>query len=309
VMAQKGPVRAEYIEAFQAGRFHEIPEEVLELVEDVAARMTEARVSSDEADDLPELPPADEAEGGANEVRFYPLVDDDAFAPALTSADSLVSAYLFDYRPSLADARTGAGALALAMPASWDWDPTAGAFTLALPPVDDPDPTSTAYARRVYFLAVSWRLQSGQQIQTTIQPVEFERPASHGAALVVTTADLAQVYPDIDVYGTAGQLAAVIAQATQDVRDKLLARGYRWAGLTRPDRLKQVVVLRALCVLMLAQAQQGADKFFAKYAEYKAMYLEALEGLRVEYDLSGDGVPDPAPTGGAGPVQTLFVVR
>ena len=246
--------------------------------------------------------------GRAFTAHFYPLIDDAAYVPSLT-AGNLVSAYLFATNPGLANAATGAGALPVSI-TGWTWDVGLGAFALDIPAIDDPDPTSTYYTERPFFLAVNWRLELSQQVQTTVQALTLERPKGHGTALVVTAVDLEDYYPDIAAYATPAQIVSTVAQATDDVRTRLAVMGYRWAGLTRPDRLKQVVVLRALAIVMLAQAQASGDKFFGKYAEYKAMYLEALEGLRVEYDASGDGVPDvPDPTGGGGGVQTLFVIR
>ena len=239
-------------------------------------------------------------------ARVYPLVDDDAFTPGMTAAN-LVSAYLFDAQPTRAAAASGTGALPVTI-AGWTWDATNGAFAVSVPALNDPEPTA-ADPDRTYFLAVNWRLEAGQQVQTTVQPLVLMRLRSQGAGLYVTAADLEDYYPDITAYGTPAQLAATIAQASDDVRGKLQALGYRWAGVTRPDRLKQVVVLRVLSIVMLAQVQASGDKFYGKFTEYRAMYLEALDGLKVEYDLSGDGVPDAEPVGTQPAVQSLWVVR
>lgn len=247
--------------------------------------------------------------GQAFTAYFYPLVDDAAYVPTLTTGN-LVSAYLFDVRPGLAEAASGAGAVLGVVISGWTWDAAKGAFAIAVPAVDDPEPTGTYSVENTYFLAVNWRLEAGEQVQTTLQAITLERPRGHTTALTVMVADLRNLYRDIEAYGDEPQLLSAIALAKDDVRDKLLARGYRWANVTRPDRLKQVVVLKAVALVMLGEAQAGNDKFFAKYAEYKGLAKDALDGLQVEYDATGDGVPDaPDATGGGSGIQTLFVVR
>jgi hypothetical protein len=221
-------------------------------------------------------------------IWFFPLVDDDAFVPSSTSQTPDI--YVFASRPSRADALAGTGAIGPAI-TTWSWDAGRSGYSFTVPAIDDPDPTSTV-AQATYYLGINVKLQATEQTQTFIQSIVLEKVTGHQTDVNVTLADMERYFPQAKAYSNEAQRLGYIAEAINEVQDKLLSIGYSWARINRPDKLERVVTLRALALLLLFQIQQGNDKFTIKYLELKQMASDAFDALKIEYDSDGDGEPD-----------------
>lgn len=233
---------------------------------------------------------------------FHPLVDDQTPAGILTSGN-LTAIYVFDAMPSRDVAAAGTGAVATV--ASWTWDAARKGFSFTVPAIDDPEPSSSIGVR-TYWLALNFRLQASEQVQTVLKSFDLERVAGHGHTVDVDENDLAAYFPQLSSYSSEAQRTAYIAQAKEELRARLRMKGFQWARIHRPDRLNMAVTFKALSMLMLAQVQQSGDKFALKYAEFKQMYEDALESIRFEYDADGDGQPD---TDAQASPAVMWVVR
>lgn len=234
-------------------------------------------------------------------VWFFPLVDDDAFQPSSTSQTPNI--YVFAERPSRAVAIAGTGAIGSAI-TTWSWDAGRGGFSFTVPAIDDPDPTSTV-TQDTYYLGITVKLQASEQNQTFVQSILLERVSGHQTDVNVTLEDMKRYFPQAGAYCSEADRLGYIAEAINEVQDKLRGIGYKWARIQRPDKLKRVVTLRALALLLLFQLQQGNDKFAIKYQELKQMASDAFDALKIEYDSDGDGEPDTKTESS----NTIFLMR
>lgn len=221
---------------------------------------------------------------------FQPLVDNNTVTLAAAMQTQTPAIYVYTDEPSRSDASTGAGSPVQTI-ASWTWDASRSAWYFTIDAIDDPDPTSTVTIR-TYWVAINFRLDAAEQLQTVLRSLDLERVAGHIVPLVVTEDDLKKFYPGVLVYSREDQRIDFINQAIDTVRSKLRAQGYAWASLHRPDRLKNAVALRAVAMILLSQAQGGNEKFFPLYREFKQLHEDEMDGLIMEIDSDGDGQAD-----------------
>lgn len=229
---------------------------------------------------------------------FYPL-DREGNAVSLSSdmQSQTPAIYVFTDQPSRSGAADGTGALQSIT--SWAWDAGKAGWSFSVDAIDDPDPNSNV-VQRTYWIAINFRLDASEQIQTVLRSLDLERVTGHTRAVEITENDLRDYYPHIDAYSTTTQRLTYIRVGLSQVKSTLKAKGFEWAKLHRPDQLKAVVCYRALAMLFLTQAQAGNDKFAALYQEFKGLFETELSGLTIAYDADDDGDADaevPAPPG------------
>lgn len=233
---------------------------------------------------------------------FYPLLDNDTATIPAAIQSQTPAIYIFDETaPSRVDAASGAGAIEAIT--SWAWNTSKRAWSFTVGAIDDPDSTSNI-ASRVYWIAINFRLQSGEQIQTVIKPLPLVRVVGHDRVVSVTHDDLKKYFPQVEAYSSEMQRTAYIAQATEEVKASMRERGYEWAKITRADRLDMCVTYKALAMIMLAQIQEPDDKFSIKYQEFKSGFTQALDSLKFEYQSAESAEVDEVQTTG-----TLFIIR
>jgi hypothetical protein len=231
---------------------------------------------------------------------FQPLVDNEVPSTLLTVQTPAI--YVFDTQPTRNQAAAGTGAVVTI--SSWAWDAERQSFHFTIPAIDDPDPTGSAGVED-YYIAINFRLQATEQIQTVLKPLTLERVLSQDRPLNVTQNDLRDHYPHIDSYSTDTQRERYIAQAILHVKNKLDRAGYKWARVNRPDELKLAVTLKALSMLLFVASQENGDKHWVKHEALEREFALVFEGIKLGYDSDGDGLPDTTTAGGG----TLIMLR
>ena len=231
---------------------------------------------------------------------YYPLVDGQKPEGLLTSQTP--SIYIFDSQPGRDAAQNGTGALQTV--ATWTWSGPEQGWSYSVAAIDDPNPTSTD-TPKVYWEAVNFRLETGEQIQTDIRTFTLERVVGHSHSVGVTDAVLKEYFPQFDTCSTATQREAYIGLAIEDVKGKLRNKGFEWARIHRIDRLNIAIAYKVLYMIMLVQLQQGSDKYAIKYNEFKGIYENTIDSLVLEYDSNNDGLPDTQAKSSSGPVRLI----
>jgi hypothetical protein len=233
---------------------------------------------------------------------FYPLLDSEAATIPAAVLSQTPDIFVFpDNVPTRNAAATGSGSIAVIN--SWTWNPNRKAWSFVVPAIDDPDPDSNI-AQRTYWIAINFVLQSTQQTQTVLKPLQMVRVMGHDKVVAVNQDDLKKYFPQVEAYSSELQRVAYIGQAIEEVKSYLRAKGFEWAKIQRADRLELCVIFKALSMIMLAQVQESGDKFALKYQEFKASFTQNIESLRFEYQEQEGGTVSEAKSNG-----TLFLVR
>jgi hypothetical protein len=231
---------------------------------------------------------------------YYPLVDGQKPDGLLTSQTPAI--YIFESQPGSTAAQSGSGALQTI--ATWAWDTSVSGWSYTVAAINDPQPGSFN-APKVYWEAVNFRLESGAQIQTDIRTLVLERVVGQSNGVGVTDAVLKEYFPQLDTCSTTTQREQYIALAVEDVKGRLLSKGFEWARIHRIDRLNIAIAYKVLYMIMLIQLQQGNDKYAIKYNEFKGIYDSTIESLVLEYDSNQDGLPDTQVKASSGPVRIV----
>lgn len=231
---------------------------------------------------------------------YYPLVDGVKPDGILTSQTPAI--YIFDSQPGRSSAQDGTGSVQTV--SSWTWDAASSGWYYSVNAIDDPNPTSTDNPK-VYWEAVNFILESGEQVQTDVRTFILERVTGHSHSVGVTDAVLKEYFPQLDTCSTTTQREQYIALAIEDVKGKLRSKGFEWARIHRIDRLNIAIAYKVLYMIMLVQLQQGSDKYAIKYNEFKGIYDSTIESLVLEYDSNQDGLPDTQVKASSGPVRII----
>lgn len=213
--------------------------------------------------------------------RFYPLLDNADMSIASSVTSQTPAIYVFDETvPTRSDALSGANSIQTI--SSWSWNATKKYWSFTIAAIDDPHPDSNIFTR-IYWISINFILQSDEQTQTLIKPLQLERVVGHDRTVSVTEADLQVYFPQVVAYSSDVQRNAYIRQAIEEVKATLKAKGYDWAKIQRADRLDMCVTYKALSMILLSQVQEPNDKFFIKYQEFKNSFNLNLDSLRLEY--------------------------
>ena len=229
--------------------------------------------------------------------KFYPLLDNADATISSTVQSQTPNVYVFDETvPTRIDASTGTNSIQSIT--SWNWNSTGKYWSFTISAVDDPDPDSNVPVR-IYWVAINFILQVGEQVQKIIKPLQLERVVGHDRTVTVTDKDLETYFPQIVAYSSDVQRKAYIRQATEEVKANLRMKGYEWAKIQRADRLDVCVIYKALAMILLAQVQEPNDKFFIKYQEFKNGFLTNIDSLKIEYQAMEAGSLSEARTTGS----------
>jgi hypothetical protein len=228
------------------------------------------------------------------------LVDGQKPDGILTSQTPAI--YIFATQPGRDAAQNGTGALQTI--GTWTWSTSALGWSYTVAAIDDPQPTSTDNPK-VYWEAVNFLLETGEQVQTDVRSLVLERVVGHSHGVGVTDAILKEYFPQIDTCSTSTQREQYIALAIEDVKGKLKNKGFEWARIHRIDRLNIAIAYKVLYMIMLVQLQQGNDKYAIKYNEFKGIYDTTIDSLVLEYDSNQDGLPDAQVKSSSGPVRLI----
>ena len=234
--------------------------------------------------------------------KFYPLLDNADAVIASSVQAQTPAIYVFDETvPTRGDAVNGTNSIQTIT--SWSWNATKKYLYFTIPAIDDPHPDSNVTVR-IYWIAINFILQSGEQTQTLIKPLQLERVVGHDRTVTVTEKDLEVYFPQVVAYSSDVQRQAYIRQAVEEVKASLRSKGYEWAKIQRADRLDMCVIYKALAMILLSQVQEPNDKFFIKYQEFKNSFILNLDSLKIEYQAMEAGSVDEVRTSGS-----ILVVR
>jgi hypothetical protein len=193
--------------------------------------------------------------------------------------------YKYDYKPTRAQALAGTnnGGLIETI-SSWSDSDTDNGKTFTVAAIDDPDPTSETRSY-TYWIAVNFKYTNTEQIQTIVRALPMQRIDAWHKTVNTTTADLENLWPQIDSYRTSEQQRAAIDLAKALCEQDLEAEGYEWALIWRPDKLDLAVAHRAVAQLYLGLATgAGREQWLGLAESYKETYKAMLQALKVEYD-------------------------
>ena len=233
---------------------------------------------------------------------FYPLLDNENLSVSSSVTSQSPDIYIFpENAPSRGDAASGSGSIQTIT--TWTWSNQKKAWSFTISPIADPDPSSDIQTRQ-YWIAINFILQTGQQTQTVVKPLQLCRVVGHDRVVTVNQEDLKRYFPQVEAYSSELQRAAYILQAIEEVKAGLRTKGYEWAKIQRADRLDLCVIYKALSMIMLSQIQEPGDKFFIKYQEFKGNFSQAFESLKFEYQELERGMVSEAKTTG-----TIFLSR
>ena len=226
--------------------------------------------------------------------KFYPLSNDTAIE--LPTQNPAI--YVFSSLPNLNDARDGDGAIEIIT--SWTQNassPFDCSYTISA--IDEPSPESLT-SQYIYYIAINYVLQTGEQTQTVLESFVLERASGTETQQGITYFDLVDIYNSVTSYATNAQLSAHIDTATGDLKDKLLCRGIRLSDIQDLSVTKKFIVFRAIQYLSESQIAQDGDKFVIRREIYKEKSAEALKDVLLYVDTNRDGLPDTIAQGRAG---------
>ena len=206
--------------------------------------------------------------------NFYPLVDEKPAAGIPTQTPSI---YLFTVKPSRDDAQNGTGAIQTIS----TWEAHGAGYRFTVSAINDPD-TDSDSDKYIYWIAVNFVLKTAGQVQTVIRQLDMQRVSGHHKTITVTCEDVKSYQPSVVAYASDPELQTHILLATEEIKAKLLNKGYEWARIWRTDVLNLVVVTRALALVMFSQIQQLGDKFEVKFKEYDKISADLLASVQFE---------------------------
>lgn len=211
--------------------------------------------------------------------------DDGSKIPSIPT--QTVDAFIFDTRPSRADASDGTGAIQ-----SQNYSHTADdIIEIPFDAVDDPEPTGTI-SRHTYYVAVNFVLEAAEQVQTIIREVIFERVSAKDKIIGVTRDQIEQVYPDIYSFLSDAQVEAHIELARKELIADLKNQGTEWSQVHNPDELYNALLFKALQYVHASQIQRQGDRFSVLENSSKAAYQSVIRNLKLTVDSDKDGAPD-----------------
>ena len=225
--------------------------------------------------------------GKAFDYYFYPLVDNEELTAVPSQTPSIFIFSDANGQPSRDTAAAGTGATQTIS----TWTSVTGGFKIEVDALTDPDPSS-AIDCRTYWVAINFKLKTGGQTQTVLRALDMERVAAHNTRLTVTPTDLTTLFPEISSFATNTTISAAISLAQEECKSILLSKGYEWAQIKRPERLKLAIQSRSMMQLMLNQRKVPGDNFDANYSEYKKQYKSYLDSIQLEIDRDKDGVAE-----------------
>jgi len=213
--------------------------------------------------------------GKSFDYFFYPLVNNEAVG-AIPNQNPDV--YIFtdaQGQPSRQLAAAGTGALQVIT----NWTVVDGGFKIAIDAINDPEPLGST-SKRIFWIAINYILKSGGQVQTTLRALELERVSSHSTRVGLTATDLTTLFPELSSFVTTNTINAAISLAEQECKSILLNKGYEWAQIKSPERLKLAMQARAMMQIMINQRKSPGDNFDANYTEYKKQYKSYLDSIK-----------------------------
>ncbi len=229
---------------------------------------------------------------------FTPYIDNEEVAGIPTHTAKLL---VYSSQPARSQVIDETGELAT-YTATWATNAASCAFSVAA--IEDPSPTSIDDNEN-YWVGIKFYLKSGGQVQIHIAALLLERPRGTQSALSVVVADLSAQFKNIADYCTNQEMLDQIEIQTEMLRAELEAKGFKWASIWRPDRLKRAIVYSTLGALLGNESKREGDQFDRHATKFDNQAAQYLKLIQLEYDTDNNNEPDSVVTSGG----YAFLVR
>lgn len=217
-----------------------------------------------------------------------------SFTPYTAEGDEILSipehtASLLVYtsEPSRSQVTAGSGALATYTKL---WIAGAKSCSFSVSAIPDPD-ISGSIEDYIYWLGVKFQLKVGTS-QIVIIALEMERPRGTGSVLSVTIEDLKEQFKEVTAYCESKEMLDMISIQIDLLKLELESRGFEWASIWRPDKLKKAVVFASLEALMANKSKRDGDQFDKLSLRYKSLAESFLKFVSIEVDANKNNEPD-----------------
>ena len=219
-------------------------------------------------------------------VEFYPMLDEE---PAIPSADSpSIYVYTDTNKPTRAQAAAGGGTVLQTIST---WSDINNGKSISVSAISDPDADSDT-TEYTYWMAINFTLKASGDTQTVLKALKMYRINGMLATITTKTHDIENMWGAVKEYTTEAERAAFIADAIDDIKADLRARGYEWAKINRADRLNSAAVNKACANIALSQIRESGDRFDVMKEECKQNYEKKINSIRLEYDSTLTGEAD-----------------
>lgn len=216
---------------------------------------------------------------------FTPYVDGE---PVQSTHTHTAKLFVYDSEPSRSQVTSEAGSLATTT-ANWTNGSSSISFTVEA--IDDPYPND-ADDTHTYWVGIKYLLESGGQEQIIIRALLLERSKGTSSALEVTVADLEEQFKEIATYVSTPEILDQIAIQKELLKVELEAKGYEWAQIWRPDKLKRAIVFSTLGALLAQESKRDGDQFDKLSRRFDSNAQGFLKLVSIEYDASDNNQPD-----------------
>jgi hypothetical protein len=217
---------------------------------------------------------------------FTPYIDGDTVA-AIPSQTAKLLVYNSEPSRSQVVAETGH----VFGPYTKAWVANSTSVTFAVEAIDDPDISGTDYDA-VYWVGIKFILESGGVEQIVIQSLPLERVKGTASALMVTEADVKEQFEPIGSYASTKEVLDQILIQQELLKVELESKGYEWAHIWRPDKLKRAVVFSTLGALLAQESTRDGDQFDKLSKRFDTNAQGFLKVISLEYDASKNNEPD-----------------
>lgn len=223
--------------------------------------------------------------GKAFDYVFAPLLDDQEIAAIPSHTAKLL---LYSSRPSRSQVIAEEGELAT-FTSTWAAGSPKAVFTVTAQ--TDPDPNSEAEPVP-WYVGVLFKLNASASYDCVIREIEWQRVKGHGQPLSVLPADLIEQFALLPSYCSNEEMIDAISIQVDMLKVDLLSKGFEWAEIYRPDRLKRAVVFLSLGHLLSNESKRPDDQFDSLAKKFDSMADKFLKLIELELDQDKNGAKD-----------------
>ena len=209
--------------------------------------------------------------------RFTPEIEGERIEniPSHTATASI-----FTTQPDRSRVLSGDGAEATS---TATWVINAGACDFSFDALEDPDPDS-GNAQETYFIGIKFKLDDSDYFQVVIRALPVLRVTGTGDALDVSFDDVNREFPETSKLFEAQDVLDEIETQKLLIQVELEAKGFKWASIVRPERLKLAIVYSTLSDLLADLSLSDGDQFDRQSDRFKDKANGFLKALSLEYD-------------------------
>ncbi len=201
--------------------------------------------------------------------------------------------HIYMDKPTREDAIAGTGSPIESILAWGDVSDAAGnnGKSIAVSAIPEEDPESDS-DRQVYYIAVNFVLEDGEDSILTLRQFLLERPGTVSSPLTVDQSSIQEIYQDVDQIASGTQQDSAIKTATSLAKISLETKGFDWAQIHEQDDLDLSIAHSALSILMTSQIRTPGDDWEVRMERYQEIGGTLLQGIKILYDNTRSGEPD-----------------